>query len=295
MGRDGSARSRATWIAVAGVLSISVAAPLFKLASPTHPLVASAWRLSVAGLIWLILAWRPLRAQPLSSAERSVGAWAGLCYALHFGAWVWSLELTSVAASTTLVTTTPLMLALVGALSGRDAPTPRAWVGVLIALGGVITLTLSGVGSGGARDWSGDLLALLGAAAMALYLLKVRALGGEVRLAPLSMMATLGGALTLWLCCALSLPREALLPQGAQAWWALLGAALIPQMIGHAALTESLKSLTPTEVGSLTLFEPIGASLLAWLIIGEPLTLLGACLCLTTLLGVWLCLSEAQS
>jgi len=66
-------------------------------------------------------------------------------------------------------------------------------------------------------------------------------------------------------------------------------------MIGHAALTESLKSLTPTEVGSLTLFEPIGASLLAWLIIGEPLTLLGACLCLTTLLGVWLCLSEAQS
>ena len=285
-------RSRSLLIAVVGVLSISVAAPLFKLAAPTHPLVASAWRLSLAALIWLPFALRALKLTPLSAQERAVGAWAGLCYAVHFGAWVWSLELTSVAASTTLVTTTPLMLAVVGALTGRDAPSRRAWLGVGLALAGVLTLTLTGAPKldEEARGLSGDLLALLGAAAMAVYLLKVRALGAGVRLAPLSLMATGGGALTLWLTCGLTLPAEELIPPSAQALWALLGAALIPQLIGHAALTESLKSLTPTEVGSLTLFEPIGASLLAWLVLGEPLTLTLTMVCLITLYGVWLAL-----
>jgi len=141
-----------------------------------------------------------------------------------------------------------------------------------------------------AHAWAGDLLALIGAGAMALYLLKVRELGTAVRLAPLSAMATLGGALILWLTCVTTLPSEALTPQGTQALWALLGAALIPQLIGHASLTESLKTLTPTEVGSLTLFEPMGASLLAWLWLGEPITLSVALLCLMILLGVHLTL-----
>lgn len=285
-------RARGLLIATMGVLSISVAAPLFKLASPTHPLVASAWRLSVAGALWLPLCVSALKRTPLSSEEREVGCWAALCYALHFGAWVWSLELTSVAASTTLVTTTPLMLAVIGAITGRDAPSRRAWAGVTLALGGVVTLSITAeVPSGGVeRAWTGDLLALLGAGAMALYLLKVRALGPAVRLAPLSAMATLGGATLLWMTSALTLPSEALTPQGAQALWALIGAALIPQLIGHAALTESLKSLTPTEVGALTLFEPIGASLLAWLWLGEPLTLTLSLVCLLTLMGVKLTL-----
>ena len=279
-------------IAVTGVLSISVAAPLFKLASPTHPLVASAWRLSVAGLVWLPFALHAIRRAPLNAQERAVGSWAALCYALHFGAWVWSLELTSVAASTTLVTTTPLMLAIVGGVTGQDAPSKRAWVGICVALTGAVMLAFMGPRpmNPTGHAWTGDLLALLGAGAMAIYLLKVRALGEVVRLAPLSAMATLGGASLLWLTCVLTLPNEALRPQGDQALWALLGAALIPQLIGHATLTESLKTLTPTEVGALTLFEPIGASLLAWLWLGEPITLSLALLCLVILLGVRLAL-----
>lgn len=286
-------KGKAILIAMIGVLSISVAAPLFKLASPTHPLVASAWRLSIAGLIWSILANRTLKLVPLSQQERRVGLWAGLCYAIHFGAWVWSLELTSVASSTTLVTTTPLMLALIGAMTGRDAPSLRAWWGVSIALLGVIVLTLthSNTKESSEQAWIGDGLALLGAAAMALYFLKVRTLGVAVRLAPLSMLATLGGAFWLWITCLFILPLSSLLPNHSMAFIALFGAALIPQLIGHAALTESLKSLTPTEVSSLTLFEPIGASLLAWLWLGEPMTFELTLLCLMTLIGVKLTVS----
>ena len=51
--------------------------------------------------------------------------------------------------------------------------------------------------------------------------------------------------------------------------WALIGAACVPQLIGHTALTWSLKYATPTEVGLATVAEPVGASLCTWLIFSE--------------------------
>ena len=61
----------------------------------------------------------------------------GGCYAVHFGAWVSSLTMTTVASSVTLVTATPLMLALVGWFTGKDKPSARLWIAIGVACVGL--------------------------------------------------------------------------------------------------------------------------------------------------------------
>ncbi len=55
--------------------------------------------------------------------------------------------------------------------------------------------------------------------------------------------------------------------------------ALVPQLIGHTGINYTIKYLDPTFVATTTLFEPIGASILAFALFGElplGLTVVGA-------------------
>ena len=272
-----------------GVLAISFAAPLFKLTQPTHPLLAAALRLTLASILWSTIAF--FSGQKLITSHQAQNRTAilcGFCYAVHFGAWVWSLGLTSIIASATLVTTTPIMLAVIALLSGRDKPDKKLLGSGLIACCGISVFAFDHQGQ--LEFLYGDLLALLGALAMVPYLLLTRALGSQLQLAPFSAIATLIGALTLWLIIALFLPPEALHYPSTQAILALIGLALIPQMIGHSALTVSLRFFTPTEVGLATLLEPLGASLLGWLWLNETLSAWSLLASLLTLMGVTLAL-----
>ena len=105
---------RALAALVVAVSAIAFAAIFFRLAVPTHPLTAAAWRLSLAALLSSPFVLRGWRSGALTPAHLRAGLVAGVIYAVHFGAWVWSLGLTSVAASVTLVCITPLGLALWG-------------------------------------------------------------------------------------------------------------------------------------------------------------------------------------
>ena len=261
-----------------GVLSISLAAPLFKLSEPTHPLVASAFRLTVAGLLWL--PWFLYSTKTTSRQTKvmiRIGVLGALCYALHFGSWVWSLSLTSTTASVTLVTTTPLMLGLVGWITQKDAPHSTLWKGMIwascgVCLLGITQMSFVASADGPSSSMSSDSLlgyglALIGGLAMAVYLWLVRSVQHDLHLPLLSLLLTLGGGGLLWLSC-FFMEIPFLIPSQ-QAFWALIGAACIPQLIGHTALTWSLKYATPTEVGLATVAEPVGASLCTWLIFNE--------------------------
>lgn len=295
--QDTSPKLKGMMTLALGVASISFAAPLFKLSQPVHPLIAAATRLSFATCLWgFITLYQVHRSkkeaqyQPISwSDQLYLGALCGLCYAIHFGAWVWSLGLTSVIASATLVTTTPIMLGLIAWFSGKDKPSLRLLSGGLVASLGIITFILEPQAQYTTK-WIGDLLALLGALAMVPYLLLTRKHQAQIKIAPFSMVATFVGASLLWLISFFTVATtEFSLPKDMQLY-ALLGTALIPQLIGHSALTISLRYFTPTEVGIATLLEPIGASYIAWLLLGEQVTLNSAYATVITLLGVLLAL-----
>ncbi len=271
------------------VLSISFAAIFFRLASPTHPLTAAGIRLIMAGLLLSPILLHQLLRKRISKRLFLYGLLAGFCYAIHFGAWVSSLTLTSIAASVTLVTTTPLLLALIGWLSGRDRPSRPLWFAVALATIGVVLIGGSDlIVSFGSL--TGDTLALLGAMAMAAYMLIGRRLGNAMQLWSFSAIATTtGGFLLLLTAWFFGIP---LTPATDSAWLYLFLAALFPQLVGHTLLTWSLRHLPPSTVAMAVVGEPVGATILAWLWLGETVGLLTILGCGITLSAVLLALKR---
>ncbi len=258
MGRTGVA------LAV-GVLAVSFAAICFRKAAPTHPLTMAGVRLAIASLLLLPFVVRGRRAGRLSGPVLRSALLAGLFYALHFGAWVWSLTLTTVAASVTLVTATPLLLGVAALLTGRDRPDRRLWIAMGLALVGLLVVGRNDLAVS-TQALVGDGLALIGAAAMAGYLLVARRLEDFDVPAYMGVACTVGAVVLLSLGGALGVD---LLPASPAAWGWIALSALLPQLVGHQLLTWALRRATPAVVGMATVGEPVVSTALGVLMLGE--------------------------
>ncbi|GAA6755050.1 membrane protein [Thermus sp. 2.9] len=285
--------SRLTLLAVllAGILAISFGSILVRLSleaaqdrSLAFSLVMSAGRLGFAALL-LAPGWlRPLREK--RGLPFAVGA--GVFLALHFAFWITSLSYTSVAASTALVTTNPVWVTLFGWLLFGEKPSGTTLLGVAVALVGGLLIGLGDAeGGGGENPLLGDLLAVLGAVAVSFYFL----LGREAQRRGLSTLEYIRVAYTVAALVLLPLPYLFGGGYGGYppaVYGYLLLMALLPQLVGHTSFNWATRHIPPVLVTLAILFEPVGASLLAFLLFGElpglPV-LLGA---LVLLLGVGL-------
>jgi drug/metabolite transporter (DMT)-like permease len=230
---------------------------------------------------------RAVRDGRLTPRATKTALLGGVLYAVHFGAWVASLERTTVAASVPIVTATPLVLAAIAFARGRDRPTRRTVIACVVAAIGAAIIGIADARETGFGAVSGDLLALLGAMAMAAYLLLVRELG-KVPAFAFSGIAALSGAAVLALVVLAISPLHAPVFPDEDALIAIALAALIPQVVGHGALTWALERATPTEVGLATAIEPVISTALAWLVLAEvptPLVAAGAVLTLAAVVA----------
>ena len=270
-------------VLVLAVLGISVAAPLVRL-SDAHPLAIAIWRLGfslviVAGFLVATGGWREWR--KLGTRDMAIAAGAGVLLALHFWSWNTSVGLTTVAASVVLVNLQVPIVAAVGALWLREAPTRLQWAGILLAMAGALVVASPDIGGAFRNDRAallGDALALIGAATAAGYYLAGRRLRTTVGLWLYVGLVYGACLLTLMLIAALVGAPVVEQPPRELAIFAAL--AVGPMMLGHTGMNWALGHL-PAYVVSLTVLgEPVGATILAAIIpgIGEVpsmLTLLG--------------------
>ena len=271
------------------IVALSTAAPFFRQAEPTHPMAAAAIRLAAAFVCLLPFFLRAVRRGDVDRRFVAHGAGAGIFYALHFGFWVTSLTMTSVAASVTLVTATPVLLAVWAWLWKTDRPTTRTYVALGICAVGMTVIGWHDLGIS-TEHALGDLLAFGGAAAMAGYLLIARRLGDDFDVFAFMGVATgVGAAVLFGACIVVGVdPR----PASTEAFVFLLLAALFPQLVGHNLLTWALRYTTPTTVGITTVGEPVGATILAWLWLGETVGWVTATGCVLTLTGVVVAITD---
>lgn len=270
-----------------GCVAISFAAIFFRLAGHVDPLLASALRLGIAAILLSPAIARARRAGRVDGRVLRFAALGGVLYALHFGTWVASLSRTTVAASVTLVTASPIFLAIVAAMRGQDRPS-RSLVGAIA----LTTVGVAIIGSADARfdpvALEGDLLALVGAVAMGGYLLVARELGDALDAAAFSGTCAAIGAAVLFAGWALGGSFAELGAIGELGWLWIALAALIPQAIGHTLLTRALHRATPTVVGLATCSEPVLSTLLAIVLLHETPPAIVALGCAVTLAGVLL-------
>src|SRR5690606_27774333 len=175
------------YLVLAGALvAVSFAAVFIRLADAPAPVVAL-YRLAIATLVLLPA---PLRARA-GTPPRGRAAWltalSGLALAVHFGTWIQSLSYTTIAASVTLATTTPLWTALLAWFVFGATPTLSVMIGMTVAIAGAAVIGFGDL-SGGTNPVLGDLLALCAAAAAAVYFL----VGREVMRGGVSLSAYVG-------------------------------------------------------------------------------------------------------
>jgi drug/metabolite transporter (DMT)-like permease len=194
---------------------------------------------------------------------------AGGALAAHFSLWFTSLSYTSVAASTTLVTTTPIWSALISYVWLQQTLKPRTMLGMGIALMGSALIGWGEPTSAAAsHPLLGNALALAAAWAVSLYFLWSQcAQAAGLHLHRYALIAYSTAAILL-------LPMPLLLGVPYTGWprtlyLAIVLLALIPQLVGHTSLNWGVRWLSPTWVTLLVLAEPVAASLFALLLFGE--------------------------
>ena len=247
-----------------GVIAASLAPILIRYATAAHPLAISFWRCAVGAVILLPFARDGLRA--VNRRNFGIAALAGVFLAVHFGTWITSLDLTTVASSVLLVSTTPIFVALVAPVIVRERLTGAGWVGIGLAFAG--TALIAGLDFAGA-SLGGNLLALAGGATAAGYVLAGRLVRKEVEIVPYAVVAYGTAALGLGFLCVLKGVAFGGYP--AQAWWAIAGLVVGPQLLGHTVINFVLAKIDATTVSVAFMAEPIIATALAmWLFAEIP-------------------------
>lgn len=246
------------------VVAISTSAPL--IAACAAPALAIAfWRTALGSAATSIRVGArhsgELRAMT-SQQWRQIG-WAGLLLAGHFATWVPSLRFTTVASSTALVATQPVWAALLAARRGVRIER-LAWVGIAVALLGVLVLT--GVDFAVTpRALVGDGLALAGAILAAVYV----TVGERVRAttSTATYTAVCYAVAALGLLLPIVILRVPLTGFSARDWSLILAVTIGAQLLGHTVVNRVLATTSATVVSLAILFEMPGSTLIAaaWL------------------------------
>lgn len=278
-------------VLLAAVLAISWAGPLIRY-TDAPALVVAAWRLTISSAIILPLFWRNRATLALlTKRDLALALIAGAFLAVHFWAWIASLEYTTVASSVVLVSMQPMFVAALSIVFLRERPHAMQWAGVFVGIAGA---SLIGWGdfSGGARALWGDVLALSGALFVSVYYVIGRELRQKLDLWSYTGLVY-GTAAGILLIACVMMPGVELTGYETRDWAIFAALAAGPMMVGHTGINYALRYLPAYLANLAALGEPVGAMLLAWVLPGIRETptstgLVGSALVLGgILLGTW--------
>jgi len=269
---------------VIGVASFAFSAILVRWAGEAPALTIAVWRTGLAALFLLPVA------VPMAGAEMRrltgrewglIGA-AGVVLGLHFVAFIESLFYTTVASATVLVTTSPIILAVLGYVVLGERLARRRQLAVGVGVAGALLLGWGDLGGEATRPLIGNALAVAAAVLVSIYLL----IGRVVRrkrswLAYLFPLYTVVALTTLVVAAVRGAP---LLGFSATFYGLCALMALGPSLVGHGSFNYALRYLPAAVVGLLALIEPVGASILAYAFFAEQPGLL-ALVGMTLVLG----------
>lgn len=276
------------------VVSVSWAS-IFITWSTSPPITIALYRLGMAtAILAAVLAVRAalgkeLTIRRLPRRDLLLMAGIGAILATHFTLWISSLKVPqeSIASSVVLVTSHPLLVGLLSHFVLRERLNKWMAVGIVVGFSGVVVIALADYGPGGSLLYA-DVLAFLGGIMAGFYFLAGRRLRQRVALLDYAFVVYACATAVLFLYAVVL--DESLTPVGSVDTELLLFLALavVPQIGGHTLYNWSLRWV-PAPVVSLSLVgEPVGSSLLAWIILSQVPSVGVAAGALLALLGIYL-------
>ena len=269
----------------------------------TPPVLRASWRLWATSIVLLPgfmvqLRWAENEIYDLRNF--SMILLSGFALAIHFAAWTWSLDHTSLAHSLLFVTSHPIVIVSAMFVIERKAD-PLLICGASLGFMGA-GLALLDASDSGSVTYAGDAAAFLGAVAGAAYLAVGRILRSDSKI-PLFIYAFPVTTVSAIILTLLSASFESTAPDigghplgwiGNEYFLTVVALAFGAGLLGHTGLNAALRWLPPIIISVGLLFEPILGSVIGLLVLGTievgVWTVLGGIMMIAgaTILTFWL-------
>ncbi|MEN1968338.1 EamA family transporter [Lentibacillus sp. N15] len=258
-------------VVVIGVIAVSTSAVLVKLASGVPAAIIANYRLLLAVILmapYVLLKHRH-EFRAIEKKDWILSAFAGVFLAFHFILWFESLNYTSVASSVVLVTLQPIFAFIGTYIFFKERFSQGAIISMVIALIGSFIISWGDFRLSGTA-LLGDMLALIGAVAITAYFLLGQHARKRLSLMPYTFVVY--GISSITLIIYNILLHNPFFGYSLNHWGIFLALAIIPTFLGHTLFNWALKWLSTATISMGIIFEPIGASILAYFILHEKVT-----------------------
>ncbi len=296
MGWDGDLKSILVVAALSLIAALSISsASILVLLSKADALGCVFWRLFITSL--LLTSYTGARSRGLFKRIAcdkwllKASALSGFTLFAHFALWMESLFYIPVSYSTTIVVTYPMQLILLDAALG-EAPSKRQVVGMICGFSLLLLLLTQGVFE--ALDLRGVVYSLLASTAASAYF----GIGRVVRRRSLSVLEytvpTYGFSSLIAFLYASIIGRNLFsYSPHSYAFFTLM--SLAPMIGGHTVINYLLKYLKSSVATSIALTEPVGSSILAYLLLGQEVSMASAILMIMVVASICLVVLSKES
>jgi len=248
-----------------------------RLAAEAPGLAVSFWRMVFSLILCLPLLYLERgQIKYLTKKELLICALSGFFLALHFATWLSAINLTTVAAAASLVTTAPIWVAIINAVLFRKKPTKIVIISLISTIAGSVIIAFGGGNEASLGNLDGNILALFGAISVAGYLIA----GNYVRktVGPGIYVTITFAIATIFLAIFTFALRVPFTPYAPNTFLAIFAMAFFCSIGGHVVFSWLVKYHGAMFISLAVLSEPILASIYAFFLFDEtpPLaTILG--------------------
>lgn len=252
-----------------GVISVSTSAILVKVSSAPSGVIAF-YRLFFSVLIMLpvFLSKYLFELRLITKRDWIFSTIAGVFLAFHFILWFESLNYTSVASSTVLVTLQPLFAFVGTYLFFKEKLSVKAILCGVMAIAGSFIISWGDFKISGSALF-GDFLALIACALITAYLMFGQTVRKRVSLITYTFVVYSICTITLFVY--ILILKQPLVPYPTSDWVYFILLALIPTLLGHTLFNWSIKWLSTSTISMAILMEPVGATILAYYLLDEKI------------------------
>ena len=265
--------------------------PIIKSAfSDLPPFVFNGLRFAIAAALLVIILRRLEGPRPLARADLPGLVLLGLFgHAGYQSLFMAGLARTTAGHSSLIIAMLPLFVGVLGVVLRLERPSPRMWVGLVVAFAGVFVLIKGRASlSSGASTLVGDLLVLAAAICWAAYTVLARPFLTRFSPLRLTTVTLMLGLPVILASGAPELVRLDWRAVSAQAWGALVFSAFFAIVFSYIIWYTSVQAIGSARTAAFSNLIPVVALISAWAMLGEPLGLVQVAGGAVVLLGVWL-------
>ncbi|WP_256337927.1 DMT family transporter [Paenibacillus sp. 276b] len=239
--------------------------------SETPTSVAGMYRLFITVILMLpFVPWKSLRNLKMNKNDWSVVLLAGLFLGLHFLFWMESLVHTSVASSMVILSLQPLFVMVGSYFIFKERANMVTILCMVTALAGSVIIAWGDIGVS-REALIGDGLSLLGTIAVSAYMLAGQKVSHKINANVYSVIVFFLAGSVLLIYSLFN--HISLTGYNTSDWMYFLLLAIIPTIFGQLLVNLLLKSLGATTLSVGIIGEPVLAIILAFVFLGETISL----------------------